>query len=188
MACMSITGGARSCRAASSHLIRVDQNRIYTTYMTVYQVISLPKIMYIHRICKVLDSSTVIGNGCPLKLCSTLAACLCVDFLQQFRPQSLTSLLTHWTQSLLTHWTQSLTSLLEIGFLPSLSLFPFNACLTLFLELARTIYTVYFIIYGIIIYRKITTYPVTTYPVTGKLPHIRFWPSIFIPLAVMKEK
>ena len=29
---------------------RVNQNRIYTPYMTVYLVISLPKIPYIHRI------------------------------------------------------------------------------------------------------------------------------------------
>jgi hypothetical protein len=33
-----------------SRMIRVGQNRIYTPYMTVYLVISLPKIPYIHRI------------------------------------------------------------------------------------------------------------------------------------------
>jgi hypothetical protein len=31
-------------------MYRVGQNRIYTPYMTVYLVISLPKIPYIHRI------------------------------------------------------------------------------------------------------------------------------------------
>ena len=31
-------------------MIRVGQNRIHTPYMTVYSVISLPKIPYIHRI------------------------------------------------------------------------------------------------------------------------------------------
>ena len=30
---------------------RVGQNRIYTPYMTVYSVVPLPKIPYIHRIC-----------------------------------------------------------------------------------------------------------------------------------------
>ena len=31
-------------------ICRVGQNRIYTPYMTVYMVISLPKILYTHRI------------------------------------------------------------------------------------------------------------------------------------------
>jgi len=34
---------------AASHVCRVGQNRIYTPYMTVYIVICLPKIPYIHR-------------------------------------------------------------------------------------------------------------------------------------------
>ena len=33
-----------------SHIHRVGQNRIYTPYMTVYLMISLPKVPYIHRI------------------------------------------------------------------------------------------------------------------------------------------
>jgi len=33
---------------------RVVQNRIYTPYMTVYLVISLPKLPYVHRIYMVL--------------------------------------------------------------------------------------------------------------------------------------
>jgi hypothetical protein len=37
---------------------RVGQNRIYTPYMTVYLVISLPKISYIHRIYMVLANPT----------------------------------------------------------------------------------------------------------------------------------
>jgi len=37
-----------------SHVCRVGQNRVYTPYMTVYLVISLPKIMYIHRVHMVL--------------------------------------------------------------------------------------------------------------------------------------
>ena len=36
--------------AKLAHMNRVGQNRIYTPYMTVYLVISLPKIPYIHRI------------------------------------------------------------------------------------------------------------------------------------------
>ena len=35
-------------------MCRVGQNRIYTPYMTVYLVTSLPKIPYIHRIYMVL--------------------------------------------------------------------------------------------------------------------------------------
>jgi hypothetical protein len=35
-------------------LARVGQNRIYTPYMTVYLVISLPKIPYVNRIYMVL--------------------------------------------------------------------------------------------------------------------------------------
>ena len=31
-------------------IIKVGQNRVYTPYMTVCMVISLPKILYIHRI------------------------------------------------------------------------------------------------------------------------------------------
>jgi len=37
---------------------RVDQNRIYTPYMTVYLVIFLPKVLYIHRI-------YIYGSGQP---------------------------------------------------------------------------------------------------------------------------
>jgi len=40
----------------TSYMYRVSQNRIYTPYMTVYMVISLPKIPYIHR---------VYGSGQP---------------------------------------------------------------------------------------------------------------------------
>ena len=42
-------------------VIRVGQNRIYTPYMTVYLVISLPKIPYIHRI-------YIYGSGQPYLL------------------------------------------------------------------------------------------------------------------------
>ena len=36
------------------YMTRVGQNRIYTPYTTVYLVISLPKIPYVHRIYMVL--------------------------------------------------------------------------------------------------------------------------------------
>jgi len=42
---------------------RVGQNRIYTPYMTVYLVISLPKIPYIHRIYMVLANPTYIPTA-----------------------------------------------------------------------------------------------------------------------------
>jgi len=37
---------------------RVGQNRMYTPYMTVYMVNSLPKIPYTHRICMVMANPT----------------------------------------------------------------------------------------------------------------------------------
>jgi len=40
--------------ATKPDIIRVGQNRIYTLYMTVYFVISLPEVPYIHRIYMVL--------------------------------------------------------------------------------------------------------------------------------------
>ena len=40
------------------HIYRVGQNRIYTPYMTVYLVISLPKIPYVHRVYIVLANPT----------------------------------------------------------------------------------------------------------------------------------
>jgi len=39
---------------------RVGQNRIYTPYMTVHLVISLPKIPYVHRIHMVLANPTIL--------------------------------------------------------------------------------------------------------------------------------
>ena len=44
-------------------ICRVGQNRIYTPYMTVYLVISLPKIPYIHRIYMVLANSNHMYTG-----------------------------------------------------------------------------------------------------------------------------
>jgi len=49
---------------------RVGQNRIYAPYMTVYLVISLPKIPYIHRIYMVLANPTYIPS-CSRLLLST---------------------------------------------------------------------------------------------------------------------
>jgi len=42
----------------ATHNTRVGQNRIYTPYMTVYLVISLQKIPYMHRIYMVLANAT----------------------------------------------------------------------------------------------------------------------------------
>jgi len=43
-----------NCRCGECVTPRVGQNRIYTPYMAVYLVISLPKIPYINRIFMVL--------------------------------------------------------------------------------------------------------------------------------------
>jgi len=58
------------------HLCRVGQNRIYTPYMTVYLVISMPKIPYIHCIYMVLANPTFMlpfqdghASPTPLHLC-----------------------------------------------------------------------------------------------------------------------
>jgi hypothetical protein len=46
-------------------MFRVGQNRIYTPYITVYWMISLPKIPYIYRIYMVLaNPSFVISYPC----------------------------------------------------------------------------------------------------------------------------
>ena len=49
---------------------RVGQNRIYTPYMTVYFVISLPKVPYVHRIYMVLANPSyearVLGYLCAV--------------------------------------------------------------------------------------------------------------------------
>ena len=47
----------------SSRMFRVGQNRIYTPYMTVYFVISLPRIPYIHRIYMVLANPTYVPEN-----------------------------------------------------------------------------------------------------------------------------
>jgi len=56
--CASQERGWQQVRISSSGPVcsktRVGQNCIYTLYMTVYLVVSLPKIPYIHRIYRVL--------------------------------------------------------------------------------------------------------------------------------------
>ena len=46
-----------------THMRRVGQDRVYTPYMTVYLVISLPKIPYIHRMYRVLANPTHARYG-----------------------------------------------------------------------------------------------------------------------------
>jgi hypothetical protein len=45
-------------------MCRVGQNRIYTPYMTVYLVISLPNLPYIHRIYMVLANPSNVCVMC----------------------------------------------------------------------------------------------------------------------------
>ena len=60
--------GAEWLHFASMHrglcMCRVGQNRIYTPYTTVYLVIFLPKIPYIHRIYMVLADPTYASIHC----------------------------------------------------------------------------------------------------------------------------
>jgi len=44
-------------------IYRVGQNRIYTPYMAVYLVISLPKVPYMHRIYMVLANPNKYPAG-----------------------------------------------------------------------------------------------------------------------------
>jgi len=48
--------------SASCQICKVNQNRVYTPYMTVYFVIFLPKIPYIYRIFMVLANPTDMNN------------------------------------------------------------------------------------------------------------------------------
>ena len=53
-------GGGREDACVPVYILmpRVGQNRIHTPFMTVYMVISLPKIPYTHRIYMVLANPT----------------------------------------------------------------------------------------------------------------------------------
>jgi len=50
----------------SRHIHRVGQNHIYTPYMTVYLMISLPNIPYIHGIYMVLANPTHTPQPCAI--------------------------------------------------------------------------------------------------------------------------
>ena len=54
----SLSSSTHRATYRAQHIGRVGQNRIYAPYMTVYLVISLPKIPYIHRIYMVLANPT----------------------------------------------------------------------------------------------------------------------------------
>jgi len=82
-----------SSRQSLCQVLRVGQNRIYTSYMTVYMVISLPKLPYTHRIYMVLANPTSsslhqtirLGRLCvwrSLNLPSQLCMCVvCLMYL-----------------------------------------------------------------------------------------------------------
>ena len=80
------------------NLTRVGQNRIYAPYMTVYMVVSLPKIPYIHRIFMVLANSEPYSSGAgfcatavqvPQFRCRSSSGATAVQVPQQFRCRSL---------------------------------------------------------------------------------------------------
>ena len=54
---------------------RVGQDRTYTPYMTVYLVISLPKLPYIHRIYMVLANPTDEETSSPGKMRKARVRC-----------------------------------------------------------------------------------------------------------------
>ena len=64
------------------HMRRVGQDRIYTPYMTVYLVISLPKIPYVHRIYMVLAKPT---HALPmLQVCCAISCSYKQEALHDF--------------------------------------------------------------------------------------------------------
>jgi len=52
--CVCLSRSVCCARIISCSLHRVGQNRIYTPYMTVHLVISLPKLPYVNRIYMVM--------------------------------------------------------------------------------------------------------------------------------------
>jgi hypothetical protein len=66
----SSTFGLLALNHDGNQITRVGQNRIFTPYMTVYLVISLPKIPYSHRIYMVLANPTnhLLGNMLKAKM------------------------------------------------------------------------------------------------------------------------
>jgi len=70
-------------------IIRVGQNHIYSPYMTVYLVISLSEVPYIHRILWLWP--TLVTSGCLVVcVCGFAKACggvcaLCVIFILYFK-------------------------------------------------------------------------------------------------------
>jgi hypothetical protein len=78
-------------------IIRVGHNCIFTPYMTVYLMISLPKIPYIHHIYMVLANPNYNGNRFWHYLVRTLARGGCARGCGQYRSQRL---FQHWRTQL----------------------------------------------------------------------------------------
>ena len=65
-------------------VLKVGHNRIYAPYITVYLVISLPKIPYIHRMYMVLANPRSLRCGTMwVSLATTIPACLLLVVLMQ---------------------------------------------------------------------------------------------------------
>jgi hypothetical protein len=60
--CCHVPGNKNSEDHECNYMFMVGQYRIYTPYMTVYLVISLPKIPYIHRIYMVLANPKYVAS------------------------------------------------------------------------------------------------------------------------------
>ena len=65
--------GASSLQPYKLHITRVGQNRIFTPYLTVYLVISLPKVTYMHRIYMVLANPTHNTQHVRVLYCNSTA-------------------------------------------------------------------------------------------------------------------
>ena len=103
--CSEVVCGVHNMRHARSgpahrHTSRVGQNRIYTPCMTVYSVISLPKIPYIHRIYMVLANPTYMHTHTSTHAIHTFAHTLTHSLVNT---HMITSAQTHTHTHLCTH-------------------------------------------------------------------------------------
>jgi hypothetical protein len=70
--CHKLWCSVTSCDVLWCYVVRVGQSRIYTPYITVYTVISLPKIPYIHRMYMVLANPICGVMWCSVMFCNVV--------------------------------------------------------------------------------------------------------------------
>ena len=84
---------------AHRRMCSVGQNRMYTPYMTVHLVISLPKILYIHRICIGLARTIYIRQGWVIRHRRIVRRIVFITYLTVFF--KLLRIIRFWAQRIL---------------------------------------------------------------------------------------